>query len=83
MVETVKSKGAHEKTKPNTVVDYNMYKIGDNKSDQMLFYHTKKYSEVVEELFFHLFDLALVNAHILHWKKYTKKFTDPISSWKK
>jgi hypothetical protein len=29
---------------------------------------------MVEEIVFHLFDLALVNAHILHWKKYTKKF---------
>jgi maltodextrin utilization protein YvdJ len=27
-----------------------------------------------KKLFFHLFDLALVNAHILHRKKCTKKF---------
>jgi hypothetical protein len=39
MVETVKSRGAHEKKKKkksNTVVDYSMYELGVNKSDQML-----------------------------------------------
>jgi hypothetical protein len=39
MVETVKSRGVQEKKRPNTVMDYNMYKLSVNKSDQMLSYY--------------------------------------------
>jgi hypothetical protein len=42
MVEKLKLRGAHEKTKPNTVVDYSKYKIGVDKSDQMFSYCSLK-----------------------------------------
>jgi maltodextrin utilization protein YvdJ len=76
MVETPASRGAHQKTRPSAVLDYNKYKIGVDKSDQMLLYYSFQRKSVKwwKKLFFHLFSLALVNAHILHWKKCTKKF---------
>jgi hypothetical protein len=33
MVETPALRGAHQKTKPSAVLDYNKYKIGVDKSD--------------------------------------------------
>jgi hypothetical protein len=76
MVETPASRGAHQKTKPSAVLDYNKCKIGVDKSDQMLSYYSFQRKSVKwwKKLFFHLFDLALVNAHILLWEKCTKKF---------
>jgi hypothetical protein len=38
MVDSPASKGAHEKTKPLAVMDYHKYKIGVDKSDQLLAY---------------------------------------------
>ncbi|KAJ4444060.1 hypothetical protein ANN_05849 [Periplaneta americana] len=43
--------------------------------DHLLAIKWQEITEVVEKLFFHLFDLALVNAHILHRKKCVKKLT--------
>jgi hypothetical protein len=40
MVETPASRGAHQKTKPSAVLDCNKYKIGVDKSDQMLSYYS-------------------------------------------
>jgi hypothetical protein len=57
------------KDKTKTVMDYNMH----NKCDQM-YYYSKKLVMWWKKLFFHLFNLALVNSHILHWKKCIKKF---------
>jgi hypothetical protein len=37
----------------------------------------KKSVKLWKKLFLHLFDLALVNAQILHWKKCTKAFKTP------
>jgi len=39
MFETPSSRGAHEKEKSASVIDYNKYKIGVSKLDQMLSYH--------------------------------------------
>ncbi|KAJ4427097.1 hypothetical protein ANN_24712 [Periplaneta americana] len=71
------SKGEHQKIKPIAVVDYNKFKIGVDKSDRMLSYYSfqRKSLKWWKRLFFHLFDLALVNAHILHHKKCVKKLT--------
>ncbi|KAJ4429276.1 hypothetical protein ANN_26279 [Periplaneta americana] len=71
------SKGEHQKIKPIAVVDYNKFKIGVDKYDQMLSYYSfqRKSLKWRKKLFFHLFDLALVNAHILHCKKCVKKLT--------
>jgi hypothetical protein len=76
MVETPASRGAHQKIKPSAVLDYNKYKIGVDRSDQMLSYYSfqRKLVKWWKKLFFHLFNLALVNAHILHREKCTKKF---------
>jgi hypothetical protein len=40
--ETLKAKGFHEKTKPNTAENCDTYKIGVNKSDQILSYYAFK-----------------------------------------
>jgi hypothetical protein len=76
MVETPVLRGAHQNTKPSAVWDYNKYKIGVDKPDQMLPYYSFQRKSVKwwKKLFFHLFDITLVNAHILHQKKCTKKF---------
>jgi hypothetical protein len=75
MDETPASRGAHKKAKPSAVLDYNKYKIGANKSDQILSYYSCQIQSVKwwKKVFFHLFDLALVNAHILHRKKMHKE----------
>lgn len=71
MVELPRTRGDHQKTKPSAVADYNKYKIGVDKSDQMLSYYSFQRKSVKwwKKLFFHLFDLTLVNAHIIHRKK--------------
>jgi hypothetical protein len=65
MVETPVLRGGHQKTKPSAVLDNNRYKIGMDKSDQMLSYYffQRKSVKWWKKLFFHIFDLALVNAH--------------------
>jgi hypothetical protein len=61
--------GRITKIKPAAVLDYNRYKIGVDRSDQVLSYSfERKTIKWWEKLFFHLFDLAIVNAHILHNK---------------
>lgn len=53
MLET-RSRSEHQKMKPAAVVDYNKYKIGEDKSDQMLSYYTfqEKNSKMVEKTIF-------------------------------
>ena len=50
---------------------------GVDSSAQMLSYYsfTRKTIKWWKKLFFHLFDLAVVNAHILHTKTNKKKIT--------
>ena len=74
-LEMPRSRGAHQKTKPEAVVQYNKYKIGVDKSDQLLSYYSFQRKSVKwwKKLFFHLFDLAIVNSHILHQKQATQK----------
>ena len=74
-VEAPLSRGAHSKIKPAVVLDYNKYKTGVDRSDQMLSYYTfsRKTVKWWKKLFFHLFDLAVVNAHILHNKSREEK----------
>jgi hypothetical protein len=61
--------------KPYAVLDYNKYKIGVDRSDQMQSYYSfeKKAIKWWKKLFFRLFDLVVVNAHILHNKTSKKK----------
>jgi hypothetical protein len=42
MDETLKAKGFHKKTKPNTAENYDTHRTGVNKSDQILFYYAFK-----------------------------------------
>jgi hypothetical protein len=76
MVDAPASKGAHEKTKLLAVVDYNKYRIGADKLDQLLTYYSfqKKSVKWWKKLFFHLFDRALVNVQILHRMKCKENF---------
>ena len=57
---------------------YNKYKTGVDRSDQMLSYYSfeRKTIKWWKKLFFHLFDLAVVNAHILHNKTSNKKMSE-------
>jgi hypothetical protein len=66
----VSLRGAHHKIKPSSVLDYNMYKTGVNRSDQMLSCYSfqRKTIKWWKIHFFRLFDLVVVNAHILHNK---------------
>lgn len=76
MEETPAARGAHQKIKPTAVTAYNKKKIGVDKSDQMMSYYAFRRKSVKwwKKLFFHFFDLALVNAHILHKKQATEKY---------
>jgi hypothetical protein len=73
-VEAPSSRGTH-KIKPTAVLDYNKYKTGVDRSDQMLSYYSfeRKMIKWWKKFFFHPFDLAIVNAHILHTKTNKKK----------
>ena len=68
--------GAHQKMKLSAVLDYK-YKTGVDRSDQMLSYYSFKRKTIKwwKKLFFHLFDLVVVNAHILHNKTSKKKMS--------
>jgi len=77
LVEEPSSRGPHHKMKPAAVLDYNKYKIGVDRSDQMLSYYSfeRKTIKWWKKLIFHLFDLVIVNAHILHNKTSKKKMS--------
>jgi hypothetical protein len=77
LVEATSSRGAHCKIKPAAVLDYNKYKTGVDRSDQMLSYYSfgRKSIKWWRKLFFHLFDLVMVNAHILHKKSSKEKMS--------
>jgi hypothetical protein len=66
---------AHHKIKPAAALDHNKYKTGVDRSDQMLSYYSfeRKTVKWWKKLFFHLFDLVVVNSHILHNKTSKKK----------
>jgi hypothetical protein len=70
---------AHHKIKPAAMLDYNKYETGVDRSDQMLSYYSIERNTIKwwKKLFFHLFNLVVVNAHILHNKTSKKK-----SHWK-
>jgi hypothetical protein len=58
---------AYNKAKLLSVILCNKYKIGVNRLEQLLSYYSFQGKSVKgRKLFFCLFDLDLVNAHILH-----------------
>jgi hypothetical protein len=65
------SRGAHRKIKPTAVLDY---KYCVERSDQMLSHSFERMTKLWRKLFFHLLDLVLLNAQILH-NKSSKKNT--------
>jgi len=75
LVDAPSSRGAHHKIKLATVLDYNKYKTGVDRSDQMLSHYSfdRKTIKWCKKLFFHLFDLVVVTSHILHNKTRKKK----------
>jgi hypothetical protein len=76
-IDEAPSSGKHHKIRPTTVLDYNKYKTGVDRSDQMLSYYSfeRKMIKWRKKLFFHLSDLAIVNAHILHTNTNKKKLS--------
>jgi hypothetical protein len=56
--------------KPAAMLDYNKYKTGVDRSAQILPYYSfeRKTIKWWKKLFFHLFNLVVVSAHILHNK---------------
>jgi len=63
--------------KPSAMLDYNKYKTGVDRSDQMLSYYSfeRKTIKWWKKLFFRLVDLVVVNSHILHKKTSKKKMS--------
>jgi len=63
LVEAPLSRGAHHKIKLDALLDYNKYKTGVNRLDQMLSYYSFERMTIKwwKKLFFHLFDLVVVN----------------------
>jgi len=69
--------GACHKIKPAAMLDYSKYKTGVYRSDQRLFYYSleRKTINWWKKLFFHLFNLVAVSAHILHDKTRKQKMS--------
>jgi hypothetical protein len=66
-----------EKYHAKGMLDYNKHKTGVDRSDQMLSYYSIERKTIIwwKKLFFHIFDLAVVNACILHNKTSKKKMS--------
>jgi hypothetical protein len=66
-----------EKYHAKGMLDYKKHKTGVDRSDQMLSYYSfeRKIIKWWEKLFFRLFNLVVVNAHILHHKTSKKKMS--------
>lgn len=64
------ARGAHEKVKPAAVLDYNLHKLGVDRSDQLISYYgfSRKSIKWWKKLFFHFLDLTIANAYILYNK---------------
>jgi len=71
------SRGGNHKIKPAATLDYKKYKTGVDISDQMLSYCSleRKTIKWWKKLPFHLFNLVVVNAQILHTMTCKKKMS--------
>lgn len=65
-----------EKVKPNVVIEYSKFMGGVDKSDMEMSFSesTRKTIKWYRKFFFHLLDICVHNAHVIHQKK-TKKST--------
>jgi hypothetical protein len=71
--EAPSSRGAHHKIKPAAVLDYN-YSV--ERSDQMLSHYSfERKTKLCRKLSFHLFNLVMANAQILHNKSSKKNMS--------
>jgi len=75
-VEAPSSSGLIITKKQTMLLDYNKYKTGEDRLDQMLSYYSfeRKMIKWWKKLFLHLCDLAVVSAHILHTKTNQRRF---------
>jgi len=75
LVEAPSSRGAHHKIKPAAGLDYNKYRTGVVLSDQMLSCYSFEMKTIKwwKKVSFHLFNLVVANAHILHNETSKKK----------
>ena len=73
LVDTQSSRGAHHKIKLAALLDYK-YKTGVDQSVQMLSFYSFERMTIKgwKKLFFHLYDLVAVGAHIFHNKSKKK-----------
>jgi len=76
LVDTPSSRGAHHKVKLAALLDYK-YKTGVDRSVQMLFFYSFERMTIKwwKKFYFHLYDLVVVSAHILHNKTSKKKIS--------
>jgi hypothetical protein len=65
----------NHKTKPAAVLDYNKYKTGVDRSDQMLSFYSQE-RNWWKKLILHLFNLVVFNAQFLHTKTCKKKMSE-------
>jgi hypothetical protein len=74
IIEIPPSRRKYQKVKPAAVVNYNKNKIYVGRSDQTFSQYSFQRKLVTwwKEVFFHLFNLATVNAHNLHIKRAQK-----------
>jgi hypothetical protein len=73
LVEAPSSRVAHHKMKPAAVLDY---KYSVERSDQMLSHYSfERKTKFWRKLFFHLFDLVMVNAQIMRNKSSKKNMS--------
>ena len=69
--------GTEVVTKPTVVEDYNQSMGRVDKADQLVLYYgyAHRSAKWWKRIFFHMVDLALVNAHILHTATHESKMT--------
>ena len=62
------ARGNHQKVKPGSIVDYNKFKCGVDRHDQMLSYHAFQRRSIKwwKKLFFHLLDICVVSTQVLY-----------------
>jgi hypothetical protein len=73
LVQAPSSRAAHHKIKPVAMLDY---KYSVERSDQMLSHYSFEIkTKLWRKLFFHLLDLVMVNAQILHNKSSKKNMS--------
>ncbi|XP_046385713.1 piggyBac transposable element-derived protein 4-like [Ischnura elegans] len=68
LVQVRTKEGLLMKNKPDAILDYNVNKVGVDRSDQMIAYYPFKRRQLKwwKKLFFHMFTMAITNAYVLY-----------------